>query len=110
MRYKENSFLFTGDIYKERESELVEKWGDKLKADVLHAPHHGSPTSSSPKFANAVLPQHVVLSSNLFVSLETLKSYAATKAKAYSTKQNGSILLVSDGMGWTVVTEKDPAS
>jgi beta-lactamase superfamily II metal-dependent hydrolase len=110
MRYKENSFLFTGDIYKERESELVEKWGDKLKADVLHAPHHGSTTSSTPKFANAVSPQHVVLSSNLFVSMETLKRYAATKVKAYSTMQNGSILLVSDGKDWTVVTEKDPAS
>jgi competence protein ComEC len=52
--------LLPGDIGKDVERQLVLRWGDALRADVLVAPHHGSKTSSGPAFLNRVAAGHVV--------------------------------------------------
>ncbi|MFC3095470.1 DNA internalization-related competence protein ComEC/Rec2 [Alteromonas sediminis] len=51
--------LIPGDIEAEAEQQLL-ALGDDLSADILIAPHHGSKTSSTSPFINAVLPQYVV--------------------------------------------------
>ncbi|CAG7596248.1 hypothetical protein PAESOLCIP111_00074 [Paenibacillus solanacearum] len=107
MTYKDTSFIFPGDIYKDREAELAEKFGSKLKADFVHAPHHGHATSSSPTWVDAVMPKVTVLSNNIFSSLEILKRYERKGAEVYSTGLNGNILITSDGKKLSVVTEKD---
>jgi len=48
--------LLTGDIEAAQEARLVAE-GAAIKADVLLAPHHGSKTSSSPAFLDAVHPR-----------------------------------------------------
>ena len=48
--------LLAGDIEAAQEAALVSGGADKLRADVLLAPHHGSGTSSSPAFLAAVQP------------------------------------------------------
>ncbi len=53
--------LLTGDIEKTAESWLVGQYGQRLQADVLIAPHHGSKTSSSLRFLRAVQPSLVVI-------------------------------------------------
>ncbi|AKP47879.1 DNA internalization-related competence protein ComEC/Rec2 [Bacillus smithii] len=53
-------WLFTGDLEKEGEAELVQQWN--LKADILKVGHHGSKTSTSPKFLEAVNPKIAVIS------------------------------------------------
>jgi competence protein ComEC len=57
-----NSVLLPGDIDASIETKLVDLYGKDLEADVLLAPHHGSNTSSSSVFIEAVDPQHVVFS------------------------------------------------
>lgn len=57
------SVLLSADIEKKAEKYLVKTLGNKLKSDVLLAPHHGSKTSSSPAFLAAVDPKIVVISS-----------------------------------------------
>jgi competence protein ComEC len=47
--------LLTGDIEQKQEALLMAS-GVPLKADVLLVPHHGSKTSSSPAFLDAVAP------------------------------------------------------
>ncbi|MBL8515524.1 MAG: DNA internalization-related competence protein ComEC/Rec2 [Betaproteobacteria bacterium] len=54
------SLLLTADIEKRAELKLVERLGAALRADVLLAPHHGSKTSSSPAFLDAVAPRLAV--------------------------------------------------
>lgn len=56
-----HSVLLTGDIELEAERELVASYGEGLHSDILVAPHHGSKTSSSERFVDAVAPRWVVL-------------------------------------------------
>ena len=55
------SFLFTGDISVKVERKLV-KSGVNMKADVLKVGHHGSKTSTSALFLEAVQPSVAVIS------------------------------------------------
>lgn len=55
--------LLPGDIEVSAEAALVTNYGEKLKADILVAPHHGSQTSSTPGFLAAVNPSHILIPS-----------------------------------------------
>lgn len=65
MTYDESSFLFPGDAEKEQEEILLKDQAvrAKLRAHVLKAAHHGSDTSSSWEFLEAVSPAWLVVSS-----------------------------------------------
>ena len=52
--------LLTADIEMEAEHRLLEKHKDKLPADLLVVPHHGSRTSSTTEFVAAVHPRQAV--------------------------------------------------
>ena len=52
--------LLTGDIEREQETALVAAHGSDLRSDVLIVPHHGSKTSSSAPFLDAVNPQWAI--------------------------------------------------
>lgn len=52
-----HTILLTGDIEKPAEQALVATYGKKLAADLLVVPHHGSKTSSTTEFIQAVSPK-----------------------------------------------------
>jgi competence protein ComEC len=62
LTYGDVSFLFTGDAEREVEQVLVNADPDRLRSTVLKMGHHGSSTSSTPAFVNAVAPQVAVYS------------------------------------------------
>jgi competence protein ComEC len=54
------SVLLPADIERRSEQELLQRARERLRADVLVAPHQGSRTSSTPEFIEAVAPLAVV--------------------------------------------------
>ena len=52
------SVLLTGDIEKEAEKALLMRSPEKIDANVLIVPHHGSKTSSTNHFIDAVSPEY----------------------------------------------------
>jgi competence protein ComEC len=96
------SFLFPGDIMADAEKELVHLAGSNLPSTVLIAPHHGSKTSSSKRFIDAVNPKAVILSSSRngrfkFPHRTTLKRYNNQGCSIWRTDLNGAIHLSTDG-------------
>ncbi|MDX1608320.1 MAG: ComEC/Rec2 family competence protein [Candidatus Spechtbacterales bacterium] len=60
LTYREDSFLFTGDIEKRAEYALAQS-GLDISADVLKVPHHGSNSSSVEYFLAKVNPKLAVI-------------------------------------------------
>jgi len=52
--------LLAGDIEREAERELLERAPERLRAEALLVPHHGSGTSSTPEFVRQVAPRYAV--------------------------------------------------
>jgi competence protein ComEC len=100
--YKNSTYLFTGDIEKLSEQEILNK-GYDLKADVLKVPHHGSSSSTSQEFLNKVSPQIAVIScgtSNSYghPNKETLDKLKKLNCIIYRTDLDKNIILISDGL------------
>ena len=57
-----NTALLAGDIEAPQEAQLLAR-KERIRADFLLAPHHGSKTSSSAEFLDAVAPSFVVVQS-----------------------------------------------
>ena len=107
LEYGETSFLFTGDVEVRGESEIVDA-GWNIRSDVLQAPHHGSRTSSSENFIDAVQPQIAVISvgaTNRYGHPHdvVLERYADRDVQVKRTDELGTIIFVTDGTGISLV-------
>lgn len=96
------SMLFTGDAESGVESELVDAYGVGLRSDLLKVGHHGSKTSSSQEFLDAVDPEFAVISCGIDNSFahphrETLDKLDKMNVKTFRTDKSGTIVLVCDG-------------
>lgn len=101
LRYGQVSMLLTGDIGREVEQSLIPTL-DLLPIVVLKSPHHGSGTSSSQEFIDAMKPDVVVISNGRGNPYGhpvpyVLERYRATGARVFRTDQEGQIEVSSDG-------------
>ena len=104
------AILFPGDIEVQAEEQLVECCRSELLSRVLVAPHHGSKTSSSMEFLEAVRPKIIVVSAGWqnrygFPHASVLERYEALVARVYRTDRNGAVRLRTDGHQWLVNTQ-----
>ncbi len=110
--FGETSFMMTGDAEKESELEILGKYrAELLDCDVLKVGHHGSSTSTSAGFLDAVSPAIALIScgkGNTYGHpyAATLQRLESAGAQIYRTDEQGSIVLTSDGKTVTVKTEK----
>lgn len=106
LTYGEDSFLFTGDAEEASEEEMLSlDW--PLTATVLKCGHHGSETSTSPAFLDAVSPQYAVISCGVdndygHPDAVTLEKLEAAGAEVFRTDRQGTILASTDGSGVTM--------
>ena len=109
--YGDVSFLFTGDIEKERENQLIQVAKDKLNIDVLKVPHHGSSTGTTIAFLQATTPDVGVIfcgkgNNYGYTHEETLEALQSFGVQIYRTDVNGTILVETDGKTYRVIPER----
>ena len=113
MTFGRHSFLLTGDMEKPMELRLL---GDDrlLRADVLKVGHHGSKTSSSELFLDAVAPKFAIISDGFENSFghphrDVLERLAQHHATVLRTDTTGLITIRSDGDHLSVASEPRPS-
>lgn len=104
-------FLFTGDIETAAEEGILER-GEDIKADILKVGHHGSETSSTQAFVDKVEHEVAIISvgeNNKYghPHESVLNRLVANGEELYSTKDNGTVIVETDGNNYTVTTENE---
>jgi len=99
--------LLTADIEKNTERRLLGEHADKLAADLLVVPHHGSKSSSTEEFVAAIQPDYAVFTvgyRNRFghPKQEVVQRYADSGAELLRSDEDGAILVEMNGQGLTV--------
>lgn len=110
MQYDEVSFLFTGDAEQQAENELLNR-GENLQATILHVGHHGSNTSTTSNFLEAVQPEIAIYSAGIDNSyghpdLEIIHRIKTSGTLLYGTDIHGTIVAETDGKTVSIKTEK----
>ncbi|HET9403851.1 MAG TPA: DNA internalization-related competence protein ComEC/Rec2 [Burkholderiales bacterium] len=103
------SLLLPADIERRSEEELLVRGRERLRAEILLAPHQGSRTSSTPDFVRAVSPQIVVFPvgyRNRFghPHRDVLERYREAGARIYRTDRDGAVTIAISANGAIGVT------
>jgi competence protein ComEC len=106
--YGQASFLFTGDLTKDKESQLLAE-GINPASTVLKVGHHGSDTSSSEEFLQAAAPQFAVIcvgADNSFghPKKSVLARLQARGIQILRTDKQGAVKFCTDGRKMRVET------
>lgn len=105
LTYGNNSFLFAGDATETAENDIL-TLGKDLSADVYKVSHHGSHSSSSEAFVNAINPTYAVIScgeNNDYghPHAEVLNRLREKNINVFRTDEQGTIIVTSDGNNLT---------
>ncbi len=103
LKYKENSFLFTGDAESKSESQITAN----IDVDVLKVGHHGSNTSTSNNFLTKTSPKYAVVSVGIgnkygHPASDTLDKLNKSGIQIFRTDEVGTIIFTSDGEKITI--------
>lgn len=109
--YNNFKMLFTGDIEKLAEQQILKAEKAEIRADILKVAHHGSKTSSIPEFIKAVKPKIALIGvgkNNTFghPNKQTIKNLENIKCRIYRTDIQGEIIIKIDQKGRMNVKSK----
>lgn len=114
VEYGSTRFLLPGDIEAVAEAELIARNSAVFESpvDVLVAAHHGSKTSSSAVFLEAVAPRHVIISAgykNRYGHPHSMvvERFKLQGAQLWMTAEHGAVQLRSDGEGVEIISERE---
>jgi competence protein ComEC len=108
LQYGNTSALLVGDSHRRTEKVLE---SEDPKANLLKIGHHGSLTSSSPEFLEAVDPQWAVVSAGYYNAFrhprpEVMQRFAERHVRTYRTDLAGAVSFYLDGV--TVSAQPTP--
>lgn len=113
--YEDVSFLFTGDIMKHAEVDLLARIGSEgLRSTILMVPHHGSGSSNTMEFLNAVKPAEAVISAGWqnrfdFPHAAVLKRLQKQGSRIWCTADNGAVEIATDGKSYEITAYRPNA-
>jgi competence protein ComEC len=92
----DDSVLLTGDIERHAEQDLLNRVAEKLPSNILVVPHHGSKTSSTAAFIDAVSPQIALFPVGYrnrysFPKAAVVQRYEARNAQLFDSASHGAI-------------------
>jgi len=104
-----HSVLLAADIEKATEARLLQQHPDKLPATLLVVPHHGSKSTSSPTFVQAIHPRYAVFTvgyRNRFhhPNAEILERYRNEGAELLRSDEDGAIMVTMDAENISVAS------
>lgn len=110
LKYKNQNFLFTGDIENKIEKELSRENPD-LKTDVIKVPHHGSDSSSYNSWIKSLNLKIAVIqvgADNQYghPSSGVLNFYQQLGARVYRNDLNGNVIITADGKNLAVKIDR----
>jgi competence protein ComEC len=108
LEYHHHRFLLTGDIGSAVEEKLQTEF-ELVPVTFLKSPHHGSQTSSSSRFLDAVEPEIIIVSAgyhNLYghPHPDIWQRYSRSGALRFRTDRHGAVELVSNGFSLFIRT------
>jgi competence protein ComEC len=108
LRFGQTSALLVGDSHR-RIEEIVKQ--EQPRANLLKIGHHGSLTSSTPEFLDAVAPEFAVVSAGYYNSFrhprpEVMRRYAERNVRTYRTDLHGAVSFYLNGI--TVSVQPTP--
>ena len=111
LSYGEVSFIFTGDAEEPTEISIIER-GYILESDILQLGHHGSKTSTSQDFIDAVGPSLGIYSAGRnnpygHPHIEVLRRLYLNDIEIMGTDICGTIIVITDGLDYDVIVEID---
>lgn len=117
LKYKNNSFMFTGDadtntFNYSKLKPYADKLGISLNVDMLKYPHHGN-ANLEDKLLNAMKPKYVIIPNynySQFPTTTNKNKLSKIGAKVYQNSIDGNIVLKSDGTNITVKTKQKAVS
>jgi len=116
LRYGHIDFLFTGDAEEEAEAQILEQGVVPLpEVEVLKIGHHGSSSSSSLAFLDAIKPVlaiYMAAEGNTYghPHTETLEKLATIGTQTHGTDTNGTIVVNCNGGGFDIHCGEDCVS
>ena len=113
LSYGEIDFLLTGDAEVVNEENILAD-GYQISAEILKVGHHGSTTSTSQAFLDAVSPEVAIISlgaGNTYghPHKETMEKLSAANIQIYRTDEDNTIIVQTDGKEYHVTTGKKVA-
>ncbi|MBP1923690.1 competence protein ComEC [Halorubrum alkaliphilum] len=115
IEFGEFRYVTTGDAETAAEERMVDSWAAELDADIYHAGHHGSSTSSTAPFLDAASPEIAIISSAYDSQYghphdEVLTRFADRDIDTYWTGVHGDIIVTATGDGEINITTSDTFS
>jgi competence protein ComEC len=106
VRFGNFAAIYTGDAEVEHEADMIDRHAD-LRAQLLQLGHHGSRTSTSRAFLEAIRPEVAIYSAAVdsqynHPHAEVVNRVQGLGIPLYGTATSGTIVVITDGVGFRI--------